>query len=215
MSSKGSLVANFQHGRNPRLRAHGLAARRCELRKYVCARDRAVYRAACSTRRRLRGQQVLDVACGPGRLAAAAAAMARPCTDWTSPQPWSALRAKTPAEITFTEGDAERMPYSDGMFHAVVSSFGMHHVPNLKRHLRDEARASRQCVGGLYRMGDAGGQHRLVAGVRRGRSPRRPVRHEFPPPGALNTVDPCRADPRRRGLCRDVRRGPARGMGPS
>jgi ubiquinone/menaquinone biosynthesis C-methylase UbiE len=28
-----------------------------------------------------------------------------------------------------TEGDAEKMPYPDSIFHAAVSSFGMHHVP--------------------------------------------------------------------------------------
>jgi ubiquinone/menaquinone biosynthesis C-methylase UbiE len=33
------------------------------------------------------------------------------------------------AEIVVTEGDAEKLPYPDGTFHAVVSSFGIHHVP--------------------------------------------------------------------------------------
>ena len=32
-------------------------------------------------------------------------------------------------EVVVTEGDAENLPYPHSTFHAVVSSFGIHHVP--------------------------------------------------------------------------------------
>jgi SAM-dependent methyltransferase len=40
-------------------------------------------------------------------------------------------RAKHPG-IRTTEGDAEALPYPDGRFDSVVSSFGLHHVPRPK-----------------------------------------------------------------------------------
>ncbi len=42
---------------------------------------------------------------------------------------WLVLPAALIPEVVVTEGDAENLPYPDSTFHAVVSSFGIHHVP--------------------------------------------------------------------------------------
>jgi SAM-dependent methyltransferase len=75
------------------------------------------------------GQQVLDVACGPGHLAAAAAARGAAAHGLDFSAAMVGVARNAHPEIIVTEGDAERMPYPDSTFHAVVSGFGMHHVP--------------------------------------------------------------------------------------
>ena len=69
------------------------------------------------------GQHVLDVACGPGYLAAAAAHG----LDFSAEM--VGIARSIHPDIVVTEGDAEDLPYPDGTFHAVVSGFGIHHVP--------------------------------------------------------------------------------------
>ena len=75
------------------------------------------------------GQSVLDVACGPGFVAAGAVergAVARGL-DFSAAM-LGVARARFP-NIVFDQGDAEALPYADGGFDAVVSNFGIHHVP--------------------------------------------------------------------------------------
>ncbi|HBK07306.1 MAG TPA: ubiquinone biosynthesis methyltransferase UbiE [Acetobacteraceae bacterium] len=82
--------------------------------------DAARVRAGCS---------VLDVACGPGFVTAGAAARGAVARGLDfSPAMLGVARARHPG-IQFDEGDAEALPYADGAFDAVVSNFGIHHVP--------------------------------------------------------------------------------------
>lgn len=75
------------------------------------------------------GQQVLDVACGPGDLAAAASLRGAHAHGLDFSAEMVGIARSAHPEIVVTEGDAENLPYPDGTFHAVVSSFGVHHVP--------------------------------------------------------------------------------------
>lgn len=75
------------------------------------------------------GQHVLDVACGPGDLAAAASARGAIAHGLDFSAEMVGIARSAHPEIDVTEGDAEKLPYPDGTFHAVVSSFGIHHVP--------------------------------------------------------------------------------------
>ena len=75
------------------------------------------------------GQHVLDVACGPGHLAAAACARGATVHGLDFSAEMVAIARSAHPEVVVTEGDAENLPYPDNTFHAVVSSFGIHHVP--------------------------------------------------------------------------------------
>jgi ubiquinone/menaquinone biosynthesis C-methylase UbiE len=77
----------------------------------------------------LPGQHVLDVACGPGYLAAAAAGRGATVHGLDFSAEMVGMARSVHPDIVVTEGDAEDLPYPDGTFHAVVSSFGIHHVP--------------------------------------------------------------------------------------
>jgi ubiquinone/menaquinone biosynthesis C-methylase UbiE len=78
------------------------------------------------------GRVVLDVACGPGFVAAAAAAAELGAhargLDFSAAM-LGVARARHPG-ITFDQGDAEALPYPNASFDAVVSNFGIHHVPS-------------------------------------------------------------------------------------
>ena len=75
------------------------------------------------------GQHVLDVACGPGYLAAAAAGRGATAQGLDFSAEMVGIARNIHPDIVVTEGDAEDLPYPGGIFHAVVSGFGIHHVP--------------------------------------------------------------------------------------
>jgi SAM-dependent methyltransferase len=75
------------------------------------------------------GMRVLDLCCGTGVVAAAMAARGALVTglDFSAAMLEQA-RLRHPG-LRFDEGDAEALPFADGSFDAVVSNFGIHHVP--------------------------------------------------------------------------------------
>src|SRR5712672_1406256 len=75
------------------------------------------------------GTRLLDVATGPGALAAEAANRgARPVGIDLSPQMIELARRLYPA-IDFREADVEHLPFADDMFDAIVCAFGLGHFP--------------------------------------------------------------------------------------
>jgi ubiquinone/menaquinone biosynthesis C-methylase UbiE len=92
------------------------------------------------------GSRVLDVAAGNGNCSLAAA---RRWCDVTSTDYVPALledgRRRAEAErlpITFQEADAEALPFADGSFDVVLSSFGVMFAPN---HVRTASELVRVC----------------------------------------------------------------------
>jgi ubiquinone/menaquinone biosynthesis C-methylase UbiE len=83
------------------------------------------------------GEAVLDVACGNGTATLAAAR--RFCrTTGLDYVPSLLARAEERArserlEISFVEGDAEALPFQDGQFDAVLSTFGVMFTPDHQR----------------------------------------------------------------------------------
>jgi ubiquinone/menaquinone biosynthesis C-methylase UbiE len=75
------------------------------------------------------GHHVLEVACGPGYLAAAAARRGAIAQGLDFSAEMVAVARTAYPDLVVTEGDAEELPYGDGTFDAVVSSFGVHHIP--------------------------------------------------------------------------------------
>jgi SAM-dependent methyltransferase len=76
----------------------------------------------------LQGAALLDLACGPGHLAAAAAARgARTEGLDFAPTMIERARARYPS-LRWTVGDAHRLPYEDAAFDAVACAFGVLHM---------------------------------------------------------------------------------------
>jgi len=89
------------------------------------------------------GMRVLDLACGSGIVSAAVAERGgRPVGLDFSSEMIRLARAGN-SGIRFEEGDAEALPFADGSFDAVVSNFGIHHVPEPTRALREAHRVLR------------------------------------------------------------------------
>lgn len=102
----------------------------------------------------LRGSRVLDVACGTGNLAIAAARVdARVSGLDIAPNLLEQARERGRSEglkITFDEGDAERLPYEDASFDVVVSMYGAMFAPRYEKVAAELTRVCRS--GGLVAM---------------------------------------------------------------
>src|SRR4051812_45378204 len=89
------------------------------------------------------GTRLLDVACGTGRCAAAAAARgAVPLGLDAADGMVAVARARYP-EIEFQQGDAERLAFANSPFDAVVAGFVVNHLPCPERALSEFARVVR------------------------------------------------------------------------
>jgi len=90
------------------------------------------------------GSRVLDLACGPGLVAAVARQRGAVAIGLDFSAAMIALaRAEIPVS-GFEEGDAEALPLADGSFDTVVSNFGIHHVPDAVRALSEACRVLRR-----------------------------------------------------------------------
>lgn len=75
------------------------------------------------------GTRVLDVASGPGRVAAAAAARGAIATGVDLAPGMVALARRLYPGVEFREAEVESLPFADGSFNALVCSFGLGHFP--------------------------------------------------------------------------------------
>jgi SAM-dependent methyltransferase len=93
------------------------------------------------------GQRVLDVACGTGVLAAAAAERALPGGSVTgldaNPQMLAVARRKALPGLQWVDGRAEALPFDDAAFDAVVSQFGLMFFDDRATALREMHRVLR------------------------------------------------------------------------
>ena len=94
------------------------------------------------------GERVLDVACGNGNAALAAARrFARVTAIDYVPALLDRARARASAEgleLDLREADAEALPFPDESFDAVLSSFGVMFTPNQERSARELLRVCRR-----------------------------------------------------------------------
>ncbi|AXC13039.1 Methyltransferase type 11 [Acidisarcina polymorpha] len=96
----------------------------------------------------LPGMKLLDVACGTGNVAIPAArAGAQVAGIDIAPNLLEQARQRALAanlQVTFEEGDAEQLPYSDEHFDVVTSMFGAMFAPNPERVAAELARVCRR-----------------------------------------------------------------------
>ena len=107
-----------------------------------------------------RGTRLLDVASGPGFIAAAAAARGAEATglDFAGAMVREARR-RHPG-LTFQEGDAEALPFEDASFDAVVMNFGMLHLARPDTAIAEARRVLRP--GGRYAFTVWAGPERAI-----------------------------------------------------
>lgn len=89
------------------------------------------------------GTRVLDVATGPGYVAATAAARGAEATGLDIAAGMVALASRLHPEVTFVQGDAERLPFPDASFDAVVGGFCILHFARPERALAEWVRVLR------------------------------------------------------------------------
>lgn len=110
------------------------------------------------------GQRILDVGCGTGSLAVQIArAIPGARVTGLDPDPKALARARRKAaeagvEVTFEEGFGDALPFADGAFDRVVSSFMFHHLDDpVKRGMLREVRRV-LAPGGELHLVDFGGR---------------------------------------------------------
>ena len=74
------------------------------------------------------GMLVLDVACGPGCVSAAAKQLGAIPTGIDFSEKMVAIAQRMFQETQFTQGDAHELPFEDGSFDCVLMNFGLLHV---------------------------------------------------------------------------------------
>src|SRR4051794_39481371 len=75
------------------------------------------------------GMRVLDVATGPGHVAAAAAARGAEPVGVDIAEGMLAVARRDYPQLDFRHGDAEALPFADSSFEAVVGAFVLNHLP--------------------------------------------------------------------------------------
>ncbi len=74
------------------------------------------------------GMLVLDVACGPGYVSAAAKQLGAVPTGIDFSEKMLGIAKRMFSEIRFMQGDAQDLPFEDGCFDRVLMNFGLLHV---------------------------------------------------------------------------------------
>jgi SAM-dependent methyltransferase len=86
------------------------------------------------------GVRVLDVGCGPGTIASAAAARGARAVGVDLAAGMLALGRERHPGLELVEGDAEALPFADATFDALVAGFILNHVPAVETALAEAAR---------------------------------------------------------------------------
>ncbi|MCW5626238.1 MAG: methyltransferase domain-containing protein [Burkholderiales bacterium] len=86
------------------------------------------------------GTRLLDVACGPGQITAAAADRGAIAIGLDFSAVMVAAAARRYPGVRFTEGDAQALPFAPETFDAITIGFGMLHFPDADRAIAEAFR---------------------------------------------------------------------------
>lgn len=89
------------------------------------------------------GNRVLDICCGPGMLAEAAAKRGATAVGLDFPGVVALARKLVPT-AEFQSGDATDLPFGDNSFDAIVCGYGVMHVPDPEKAMREMLRVLRR-----------------------------------------------------------------------
>jgi ubiquinone/menaquinone biosynthesis C-methylase UbiE len=89
------------------------------------------------------GGELLDVACGPGYVAAAAAKRGARAAGVDFSEAMIGIAAQLHPLVEFREGDAEHLPFAADRFSAIAINYGIHHLSQPMRALREARRVLR------------------------------------------------------------------------
>ncbi len=89
------------------------------------------------------GSELLDVACGPGHVAAAAAKRGARAAGVDFSDVMIGIAAQLHPMAEFREGDAEHLPFAANRFSAIAINYGIHHLNQPMRALREARRVLR------------------------------------------------------------------------
>ena len=131
----------------------------------VAARDRALKRRVLEHAAMAGGEAVLDIGCGTGTLAVAAARAAPGVTVTgldVDPAILSKARRRTAdagLDVTLDEGRSTALPYPDSSFDVVLSTLVFHHLPDESKRRTAEEIVRVLRPGGRLVIGDLGRPH--------------------------------------------------------
>jgi SAM-dependent methyltransferase len=91
-----------------------------------------------------RGMRVLDVGCGLGALAAAAAARGARVTGADLAEGMLAEARRRHPDIEFVHADAESLPFGDGEFDVALGAFIVNHLPEAETAVAEMGRVARR-----------------------------------------------------------------------
>lgn len=94
------------------------------------------------------GMRVLDVACGPGYVSAAATKLGAIPTGIDFSKKMVVIASRAFSGIDFIEGDAQKLPFADGRFERVLMNFGLLHLSQPEKACAEACRVLR--TGGKF-----------------------------------------------------------------
>ena len=140
-----------------------------------------------------KSMDVLEVACGTGFLASAAAARGAVVTGVDFSAGMVAEATKRNPLLSFREADAEALPFPDSAFDGVVINFGVNHFPFPERALAEAhrvLRAGSRLAFTVWAPSDENALHGLVINAVR-EAGDAGVSLPLPPKGAVSDIATC------------------------